>query len=176
MNSKKFSETMNEIDDKYVDEAINYQKKHKSQSWVKWASIVACFCIIVGTVFVTTQKPTNSDVKGYYAYESQQLIVELVAWQGEGFTATVVDERNNSIFPFYPQLLVFFEENTEIVLYDGTTFDYTPSEQNTEAIGWEVGQLVLVEFFNWEEYENNKGFFNKIYANYVEVISDIDDN
>lgn len=27
MNSKKFSEAMNEIDDKYVDEAIQYKKK-----------------------------------------------------------------------------------------------------------------------------------------------------
>jgi len=30
MNSKKFSEAMGGLDNKYVDEAINYKKKSKS--------------------------------------------------------------------------------------------------------------------------------------------------
>ena len=30
MNSKKFSEAMNELDSKYVDEALNYKKKLRS--------------------------------------------------------------------------------------------------------------------------------------------------
>lgn len=46
MNTKKFSEAMGEIDSKYVEKSANYQPKQRKHSWVKWASIAACFCMI----------------------------------------------------------------------------------------------------------------------------------
>ena len=46
MNTKKFSEAMGEIDDKYVEEAIRYRatKKAKglSSKWIKRGAIAAC--------------------------------------------------------------------------------------------------------------------------------------
>lgn len=36
MNAKKFSDAMSELDTKYVDEALNYKKKAKRPSWIKW--------------------------------------------------------------------------------------------------------------------------------------------
>lgn len=47
MNTKKFSEAMSEIDDKYYVEATNYQSNRKKQSWIKWGAIAACLCLIV---------------------------------------------------------------------------------------------------------------------------------
>lgn len=47
MNSKKFSEAMGELDNKYVDEAINYKKKNKKPSWIKWGAMAACLCLVV---------------------------------------------------------------------------------------------------------------------------------
>ncbi len=44
MSIEKFSHVMNEIDGKYLDEAIHYQKKRR---WIKWASIAACFTVVV---------------------------------------------------------------------------------------------------------------------------------
>ena len=41
MNAKKFSDAMSELDTKYVDEALNYKKKAKRPSWIKWGAM-AC--------------------------------------------------------------------------------------------------------------------------------------
>lgn len=46
MNAKKFSDAMSELDTKYIDEALNYKKKAKKPSWVKWGAVAACFAVI----------------------------------------------------------------------------------------------------------------------------------
>lgn len=61
MNTRKFSEAMSELDNKYINEAISYKKKLKRNIWIKWGSIAACLCLLaVGTV-VFTQNKSNSD-------------------------------------------------------------------------------------------------------------------
>ena len=52
MNAKKFSDAMNELDTKYVDEALNYKKKAQKPVWVKWGTMAACLCIILISVFI----------------------------------------------------------------------------------------------------------------------------
>ena len=58
MNAKKFSDAMSELDDKYIDEAINYKKKVKKarkktnkHSLIKWGAMAACLCLIVAGAF-----------------------------------------------------------------------------------------------------------------------------
>lgn len=58
MNAKKFSDAMSELDDKYIDEAINYKKKVKKSrkktnkhSMIKWGAMAACLCLIVAGAF-----------------------------------------------------------------------------------------------------------------------------
>lgn len=46
MNAKKFSDAMNELDTKYIDEALNYKKKVKKPVWVKWGTIAACLLLV----------------------------------------------------------------------------------------------------------------------------------
>lgn len=45
MNSKKFSEAMSELDNKYIDEAISYQKKKH----MKFPIIAACFILLLAS-------------------------------------------------------------------------------------------------------------------------------
>ena len=53
MNSKKLSEAISEVNDKYYEEAANYQPKQKKRPWVKWGAIAACLClVIVGSFLV----------------------------------------------------------------------------------------------------------------------------
>lgn len=52
MNTKKFSEAMNEVDDKYYVEAANYQPMRRKNNWVKWAAMAACLCLIVGGIYM----------------------------------------------------------------------------------------------------------------------------
>ena len=60
MNTKKFSEAMGEIGDKYVEEAIRYRatKKAKglSSKWIKRGTIAACLCValVAGVLFKTS--------------------------------------------------------------------------------------------------------------------------
>ena len=46
MNSKKFSEAMSELDSKYVDEAISYNKKAQKPVWVKRGAVAACLVLV----------------------------------------------------------------------------------------------------------------------------------
>ena len=56
MNAKKFSDAMSELDNKYIDEALNYKKKAKKPFWIKWGVIAACLCLIVPlTAFAIVQ-------------------------------------------------------------------------------------------------------------------------
>ena len=41
MNTKKFSEAMNEVGDKYYEEAITYKKNTKKPKAAKWGVIAA---------------------------------------------------------------------------------------------------------------------------------------
>lgn len=50
MNTMKFSEAMNEINDKYIDEAVRYQKKAGKRSPLKWGMIAACCCLLSAAV------------------------------------------------------------------------------------------------------------------------------
>lgn len=49
MNAKKFSEAMSEVNDKYYEEAANYQCKRNG--WVKWSGMAACLAIVFFTAF-----------------------------------------------------------------------------------------------------------------------------
>lgn len=65
MTSKKFSEAMGELDNKYVDEAINYKKKAKKPVWVKWGAIAACLCLVICAFAIPRlfEKP-NDNISG----------------------------------------------------------------------------------------------------------------
>ena len=46
MNAKKFSEAMNKLDHKYIEETLNYKQKVKKSFWGKLGAIAACLCLI----------------------------------------------------------------------------------------------------------------------------------
>ena len=46
MNAKKFSDAMSELDNKYIDEALNYKKKVKKPIWIKWGAMVASLLLV----------------------------------------------------------------------------------------------------------------------------------
>ncbi len=93
MNSKKFSKALGEIDDKYIGEAIIYQKKRKSKAWVKWASIAACLAIVISSVLIyNSSNTTDFD-------PNPAVIVESAAdFEGMGI---VMDIPPNAIDPTY---------------------------------------------------------------------------
>lgn len=47
MNTKKFSEAMDELDDKYINEAIQYQRAKQKHNWFLKGAIAACLCLCI---------------------------------------------------------------------------------------------------------------------------------
>lgn len=48
MKATKFSNALGNVGDNYVDEAVTYTVKKKSNAWLKWGAIAACLCLVVG--------------------------------------------------------------------------------------------------------------------------------
>ncbi|HJJ47187.1 MAG TPA: hypothetical protein O0X32_02925 [Methanocorpusculum sp.] len=48
------------VDDHLVEKAENYSAAKKRNTWIKWASIAACLCLVVGAVFaISNFRPGN---------------------------------------------------------------------------------------------------------------------
>ena len=47
MTTKKFSNALGNIGESYIDEAVSYTAKKKSNAWLKWGAIAACFALII---------------------------------------------------------------------------------------------------------------------------------
>lgn len=86
MNVKKFSDAVSALDTKYVDEALNYKKKAKKPSRIKWGAIAACFAIVLalGIPQLIDFLPfTHSTPQGMYKIGT--------AWETDQFTFCVVN-------------------------------------------------------------------------------------
>ena len=66
MKREKISEAMGNISSRHINEAAEFtmeEEPHKSKtSWVKWASLAACFCIIVMSAILIPNILDRSDV------------------------------------------------------------------------------------------------------------------
>ena len=58
MNTQKFSEAMNEIDNRYLEEAVHYKKKAKKYSRIKWGAAAACLIVmlVLGSILLLLNK------------------------------------------------------------------------------------------------------------------------
>lgn len=80
MNTRKFSDAISEIDDKYYEEAANYQSRRKKNTWIACGSIAAMLAIMVyaGTRFLPQKAPET-------AAERPMLTISENASDGMGF-------------------------------------------------------------------------------------------
>lgn len=53
MNVVRFSNALGKVNDKYIMEAISYERKKKS-GWLKWSAMAACLCFVVGATAITS--------------------------------------------------------------------------------------------------------------------------
>ena len=58
MNAKKFSDAMSELDNKYIDEALNYKKKVKKQMCIRDRTRAAKFFLRKTIYCTSTRKMT----------------------------------------------------------------------------------------------------------------------
>ena len=91
MNTKMFSEAMSVLDNRYIDEALNYKKKVKKPVWVKWGAVAACLClVIIGSFLVPHIVENDHDNPNVnpaaYPYVMVNNIIYLI--DSEGYVAS----------------------------------------------------------------------------------------
>lgn len=92
MNTKKFSDALSEIDDRYVQEAAQYQKHPPKARWIKWSAAAACLAAVVymgsrpslskpqgdtdnlPLLTVTNDMSDGMGFEGYMAYDITELV------------------------------------------------------------------------------------------------------
>lgn len=58
MTAKKFSNALGNIGENYVDEAVTYTAKKKSNAWMKWGSLAACFALVFAVAVMSGNMDT----------------------------------------------------------------------------------------------------------------------
>lgn len=60
MNAEQFSSALGKVNDKYIMEAVTYERKKKND-WMKWGALAACF----GLIFTMTMAMLPSILRGH---------------------------------------------------------------------------------------------------------------
>ena len=65
MNAAQFSRALGKVNDKYIMEAITYERKKKS-GWLKWGVMAACLLLIIGRIFMSPPTHNGSIIISKY--------------------------------------------------------------------------------------------------------------
>lgn len=140
MNSKKFSEAMSEVDDKYYEEAINYKmnihkKSHnkrgkKHLKWIKWgvvaAALLCCFSMTTFAINLFSSL-SGDDLSLSSTYE------------GNGVVSIQVENRSNKELHFQSALkLMRWSTNEEVEPFTGDV-----SFSNTDIPAHSSGTMII---------------------------------
>lgn len=164
------------IDEDMIEEAQLTKTKKKTIFWRQWGIIAACLCLVItGTSILLMSGQKNNDsttpATVYSLSQTDQMSVKLVSWQDEGFKGIVTCADEQNFFPSGAELTVIFESETEIILDDGTIFDFDDDEPKAGLVGWTEGTTIQVSFKNYEQYDEDNGYYNRIYASKVKAES-----
>ena len=104
MNIKKFSDAMSQIDNKYIDEALNYKKKSKI-TWIKFGTVAACFVVLI---FVISK--TNLPDKQFILSDNSYNVT--IKYTDKAFPQSM---SSTSLEYFYSEEELFTVFNTDIL-------------------------------------------------------------
>lgn len=141
MNAKKFSEAMNELDGKYIDEALNYKSgKTNRPVWVKWGAIAACFAVVValgagmfhfGLFGSNADKAVleNGDV---LVFEKSDMVAGSLDLNAE--TRPLTEEENRILFKNLPgkASAIYGADSGELIGFEGEIGNIKITVQLTE--------------------------------------------
>lgn len=164
MNAKKFSEAMGELDNKYVDEAINYKKKAKKSGWIKWGTMAACFVIAVaigaGILWrLHDPMPQQEDIAIYFLSENGAIESKSVTVRSEPKDIFDVWAALNNVSDVTLVDCVYDTQGTEIVQKDGdgvySTLSLTVSPEFSTCVSNGNG-VFLIETLRRTFYDNDR--------------------
>lgn len=148
MTAKKFSNALGNIGENYVDEAITYTAKKKTNPWVKWGAMAACLCLVFGfsALFIFDSGQSSDPLPGGVTAEVLE-IIDSNTWK------VVVTGGDN------------FYSNGEVVF---VTLE-GPSD-TTENFSLCVGDEIAITYTNYDIVKNKDGS-SEILVPQIEIIN-----
>ena len=115
MKKEELYETIENIDEKFINEAENYSAKRKKASWIKYASIAACFLLVVCGITLGNSLLTSDNRTGI----SLQLQAAEIGKEYMQFGATmprIINVHDDKVIMYdYIGLWVYDIKNKELV-------------------------------------------------------------
>ena len=179
MNAKKFSEAMNKLDHKYIEEALNYKRKTKKIVRIKWGVMAACLCLII--CVATIPRLLNGSDPSVSGDLAPMVYVNNKLYQYTGSHPNLTDKESQFIYlgeieskvsssqepkenfqanDDIVDAKVYQYENDIVILIDGEYFLYDNLENaENETVAFE-GQLfnksdLSEETLKWLEWYNS---------------------
>lgn len=169
MSGKELFEGMSYVDERFVDEAEHKTiAKHVTARWIKVASMAACLCLIIFSMYklipywdwsVTEQAAGEAAARPESAVEPEMGMEEQES-------ASIADEAPASRAP---EMMVRIQEVTEtgfigtvenmsgfMVFEDGTQITVTvdlETDPNFDPNAYKPDNLILVMYTSWDENE-----------------------
>lgn len=124
MNTKKFSEAMNQLDDKYVDEALRHKagKPQAKMVWVKWCAAAACICLILAGAFILTRKGEGAAPKPQMVQVPNPIITVTSAAEMDKYLDFKVPVLNKDVKTYAVFVLNRYPTIGQITYTDGSEF------------------------------------------------------
>ena len=160
MNGKDLFEAMSHVDERYIDEAES-KMIPKTIHWVKLASMAACLCLLVLTVYGLRPFLTGSDTTGVLIEDAQEsaigvpedtpvgeipnTILYVKEMTTDGFVATVTDRGVTDVLGLGTEWNVVIRTGTWQESFDGDIYSHADSKTDY------TGCLVLIQFFEFDE-------------------------
>lgn len=95
MNAETFSDAMNEISEKYINEVLNFKKRNRKLLWLKWGAVAACLCLVLAGLFPFINQPGASPfVLTAYALESDNSISASTIREGESAPVSLFESKS----------------------------------------------------------------------------------
>lgn len=134
MNTKKFSDAMDELDIKYVDEALSYKKKAKKRGWIKWGVVAACLCLIAG-IAITRPPLLKPQESGGTGADEPASATDVVAESGFLMITAYAASRDEGLTTDLPS-------DEEVIMQEGievpVNYNWNPAMSSRPGIPLEL--------------------------------------
>lgn len=136
MKKEELYETLEDIDERFIDEADTVMVKKKTSVWMKWGATAACVCLVVGAVAANFNKTTDTgnhiqkwcsgfSADQYFMYAQQE---EEVSEECESDMAIPYEESR-----YFSDDRLMFESNNVIPVMEQNYTFYAQANYNSDG-------------------------------------------
>lgn len=156
MKKEELYDTIEGIDEKFIDEAETVSIKKKSSKWIQWGTIAACLCLVAGVVAINSKEKTE-DANHILAWNPSFTANQYFTYSDQ--EANNIETSESVIEPPYAESRYFsdkrslFEDNNVIPLMDNQ-YDFTAkANYNSDGSLYSI-ELIWHQDSTYEQYSH----------------------